>query len=193
MNKKAHLLFVWWNNLLLCVLASGQPVIAQDRPTFFIEGAIHFSGDAEMGFIAPAFGVAGGIELQNRWSASLGYTYFGDTYREEDYTETIRLHTFALLVNHQFQNPFNKHKGFYVGLGPAVQFRKQSPPELMTDKSYYWCGAFTLGHRFPVTVRGKVRSLSIDWRAFGPYTERSDQGDYVEVFTQFMIGLRFRY
>lgn len=95
-----------------------------------------------------------------------------------------------MVPNFHFQNVFNSAKGLYVGVGPALQFRKQEPEELMVERPSYWTAAFNAGYCFPVTLNKKPRSLSVDLKA---YSDKDPAGDYVETLTQIMLGLRLRY
>jgi hypothetical protein len=159
----------------------------------FLESALYFSGDAEMAFIGPAFSIGPGVSLGKRWSASASYTYFGTHYTDGGQKEIFRTHTIDITPNFHFREIFNPSRGLYIGMGIGWQQRRQTPENNMPQRPSYWTGVYNLGYRFPVKINGAERSLSIDWNATGPYKEKDATGAYLEVFTQFMMGLRLRY
>ena len=177
--------------LLLLICTTVDQSLAQVNRKWFLETAIRFTGDAEMVFIGPSVGVGVGVNLGKRLSVSTSYTFFKSSLSNPD--ETFRTHTIDLISNFHFQNVFNPAKGLYVGVGPALQFRKQELEELMVERPTYWTAVFNVGYRFPVTLNKKPRSLSVDLKATGPYSEKHPQGEYVEALTQFMVGVRLRY
>lgn len=61
-------------------------------------------------------------------------------------------HTVDLTPIFQFQSLFRKGRCFYIGAGPAWQYRRQTPEELMVERSRYWLAAFNLGYRFTPTL-----------------------------------------
>jgi hypothetical protein len=160
---------------------------------FFIESAIRFTGDAEMAFIGPSFSIGPGIRLGNHFTLSSTYTFFYDTYSDGDDKETFRAHTIDLLPIYHVGEINKTLRGFYLGMGLAWQNRKQTPKSLMIEKPSYLTAVFNLGYQFPIKLNEKERGLAIEWKATGPYRETSDTDQYLEQFTQFMIGLRFRY
>lgn len=174
--------------VLLCFFMSSR---AQEKSPWFLEAAVRFTGDAEMAFIGPSFSLGTGVSTGKKWSFTSSYTFFASRYRSEEYVEKFSTHTIDLLANRNFLNVFNPAKGWYLGAGIAWQARKASPDELDIEKGNYFTAAFNAGYYFPITIRKKLRTLSIDWKAFGPYTEPGEH--YTEVFTQFMIGLKLRY
>lgn len=174
---------VWF---LVGLTVAGQ--LAAQNNRFFAETALRLSADAEMVFIGPALAAGAGVNLGKYLSASASYTFY---YSRISGPETLVTHTLDLLPVFQFQSPFHKNKGIYLGAGPAWQHRKQSPE--MVSRSAYRLAAFTIGYRFPLAAFGKPRVAAIDLKGFGPYTERDVNGTYTEVLTQVMLGMRLRF
>jgi hypothetical protein len=168
---------------------SGNSQVSQ----LFIESAIRFTGDAEMAFIGPSFSVGPGIRLGNHFTISSTYTFFYDSYSDGGDQETFRAHTIDLLPIYHVGEINKSLRGFYLGMGLAWQNRKQTPESLMIEKPSYLTAVFNIGYQFPIKLNEKERGLAIEWKATGPYRETSDTDQYLEQFTQFMIGLRFRY
>lgn len=157
----------------------------------FIETALRFTGDAEMAFIGPSFSVGPGIQLGKQFSVSSNYTFFRSSYTDDGQKATFQTNTIDLVTQYQFHQIFHPNRGFYVGAGLAWQTRKQTP-ENITQRTSYWTGAYTVGYRFPVKINKLERSLSVDVKGIGPYTEKDGVNLYTEVLTQFMIGLKLR-
>jgi len=160
---------------------------------FFIESAIRFTGDAEMAFVGPSISAGPGVEIGNHLSISSTYTFFYDSFSSGNDKETFRTHTIDLLPIYHFNEIDKSPRGFYMGMGLAWQNRKMTPESLMIEKPSYITAVFNIGYQFPVNLKEKERGLAIEWKATGPYKENSDTDKYLEQFTQFMIGLRFRY
>jgi hypothetical protein len=171
---------------IICFAASAQ------QKKLFAEAAIRLSGDAELAFVGPAFSAGGGVNLGKRFSFAASYTFFAARFRDDAGRQTFKTNTLDLVGLYHFQNVFNPAKGFYAGGGAGIQSRKTSETFVIQQNSYT-VAVFNIGYRFPVLVHGKKRSLSIDAKAMGPYIEHLADGDYVEVLTQLMIGVRFRY
>ena len=164
---------------------------AQQNRIWFLESAVRFTGDAEMVFLGPSLSAGAGVALGKHFSVSTSYTFFYAQLKHP--FASFRTHTIDFVPNFHFRNPFNPAKGFYFGAGITRQFRKQTPLELMIKNSAYWAAAFNVGYRFPLMLNHKQKSLSIDLKTIGPYSEKSNGGNYTEIFTQVMIGIRFRY
>jgi hypothetical protein len=162
----------------------------QDKK-FFFEAALRLGTDAELVFVGPALSAGAGINLGDYLSVSTSYTFY---YARISGPETFMTHTVDLTPVFSFQNPFDKNRSIYFGLGPAWQYRRQTPEESMVEKSRYWLGSFNLGYRFQTTLAGKQRNLAIDLKAFGPYKEKKPHDAYyLEVLTQLMLGVRLRF
>jgi hypothetical protein len=179
--------------LLLLMCIAGQAVAQasarakkKEKAFWFFESALRLAGDAEMAFVGPALSMGGGVLLNRRWSFSTSYTFFRDTYRHDGGQEYFRNHTIDFVPVFHFRSPFDMGKGFFIGAGLCWQSRRASHVLLRPE---YVTGAYTLGYQFPVEINSRMRSLAIDWRGFGPYREAWS----AEVFTQFMLGVRFRY
>jgi len=159
----------------------------------FIESAVRFTGDAEMVFIGPSFSIGPGIRIGKQFTLSATYTFFYDSYSDSNDNETLRMHTLDLLPLYHFNEITKSPRGFYAGIGLAWQNRKLTPESLMIERPSYVTAVFNIGYQFPIKINEKQSGLAIEWKATGPYKELSDTERYVEQFTQFMIGVRFRY
>lgn len=166
-------------------------IVAQPKPKWFLESAIRLTGDAEMVFIGPSFGVGAGVELDQRWSLSMSYTFFNSRLSNPD--ELFRTHTIDLTTNIHFRNVFTPLKGFYFGPGIARQFRKQTPESNAPERHSYWAAVFNAGYFFPIIINKKPRSLAVDIKAIGPYIQSDSGSAYTEILTQLMLGLRLRF
>lgn len=174
---------------LLLALAAAAQTFGQDKKLFF-ETALRLGTDAEMVFIGPAISAGAGINLGDYVSVSTSYTFY---YSRISGPETFLTHTVDLVPVFQFQNPFRKGHGLYIGVGPAWQYRKQTPEELMVEDPRYWLAAFNLGYRFTPTLFSQEWALAIDLKGFGPYQQDEPDGQYIEVLTQLMLGIRLRF
>lgn len=174
--------FVW-----LVYLAIGY-VKAQSKIHVYRDVALRLACDAEMAFIGPAASLGGGIEVDN-WVLGVSYTYFASNYRWPDLRETLQMHTVDIMVHHYFPALLNPDKGFFLGAGICWQHRLQSVSSVPYEISNYPTGAYTFGYRFTFNKNRSMRTLAAEWKAFGPLSEVN----YLEVFTQFMIGLRLIY
>jgi hypothetical protein len=179
LNRISALLFL----LSISFLANGQ------SNRWFGQGAIHVGTDAEVVFVGPALSLGVGRYLGKQWQATTSYSYFGA--RLSDPSEKLSTHTLLLMGAYRFQNPFDPEKGFYAGVGTGIQFRNQEPALIKKDS--YWLAAVNLGYRFPFMLMKKKKSLGIDLMAMGPYSEKSDTGEYTEVITQLMLGLTLQF
>lgn len=146
--------------------------------------------DAEGVFIGPALTLGVGYELSKNLMVSTQYTFY---YSRISGPETFMTHTLDALFTVQFQNVFNPKKGFFFSIGPAWQYRKQTPEEIMVERNNYWLGVFAMGYRFPLNEQKKINNLAIELKGFGPYIEEDPLGDYVEGLTQLMLGVRCRF
>ncbi len=173
----------------LVAIAVATTTYGQEKK-FFFETALRLSTDAEIVFIGPTLSAGAGINLGDYVSVSTSYTFY---YSRIKGPETFMTHTVDLTTLFQFQSLFHKGQGFYIGMGPAWQYRRQSPEELMVEKPRYWLASFNLGYRFTPTVGGKKQALALDLKGFGPYIENDHAGQYVEVLTQLMLGVRLRF
>lgn len=186
-GKYSLLTGVWMAGALLCIAL--LPAKAQVKPEFFAESAIRLTTDAEGTMVAPSISLGAGMHLGRRWAFTSAYTYFGARYTDENFSEKLRIHTLDLLAHFYFHNLLNPAAGFYIGTGYAVQRRHTLPEEPTTTRKVHGTGAFTVGYRFPVIMNKKQRTLAIDCKAYGPYSEPG----YLEVLTQLMLGIRLIY
>lgn len=171
--------------LLLLVIITAD---AQSKVSIYRDVALRFAGDAEMAFIGPAASLGGGIEVNN-WTFGLSYTYFVSNYRVIDHRLTFQMHTADVMIHYRFPALLNPDKGFFLGAGICWQYRLESVSSVPFEISNYPTGAYTLGYRFPVNKNKNKQILAAEWKAFGPLSEVN----YLEVFTQFMIGVRLIY
>lgn len=184
MNRLACLI------LFLCSLEC----IAQDSKPWFMETAIRLTTDAENYFLAPSFSIGVGRNLNEKWSIASSYTFFGDSDQIDPNTRwTLRTHTFDLTPNFHFNGFGDVEKKFHAGIGLAYQFRKDTPEAFVNTPPSYLTMSFDLGYRFSYANFRKPFSISISLKAFGPYVETSPSETYIEILTQLMLGLRWRY
>lgn len=190
--------------VLLLIGITCHEVHAQQNRKWFVETAIWFTGDAELFFIGPSLGLGVGKHVGKNWSVSTSYTWFS---RQIDhahgYYDKYRTHTFDLTSNYKLRNIFKPDAGLYVGGGVGVQARNEvcfapehfaeTPDGIVATNRTTAVAVLNMGYQFPIHINGKPRSLSIDLKATGPYVEQSVQGNYVEILTQLMFGVRFRY
>jgi outer membrane receptor for ferric coprogen and ferric-rhodotorulic acid len=169
------------------------PALAQQKQKWFLEAAIRATGDAEMYFIGSSWSAGVGGHVAKKWTVSAAYTYFslGKT-KPGMPQQKYQTHTVDVLANYNFMNLFKSNKGWYAGGGVAWQSRYEEyfqSADFIHERKRYFTSVYNVGYRFPITLNGKPRSISVDLKATGGYREEN----YWEVLTQVMMGVRFRY
>jgi hypothetical protein len=175
--------------LFVTLLALSLTSSAQQK-RLSLETAVYLGTDAEGVFIGPALSAGLGFALVQQVIVSTNYTFY---YSKISGPETFMTHTLDALITYQFQNMFNPKKGFFIGAGPAWQYRRQTPEIYAPERTSYWLGACSIGYRFPVKENKTISHLGVELKGFGPYIEKDPAGDYVEGLTQLMLGIRFRF
>lgn len=176
--------------LLFAALSAITTTTFAQQKRLSLETGLYLGTDAEGVFIGPALSAGMGYALGKQIIVSTQYTFY---YSRISGPETFMTHTFDALFTFQFQNVFKPGKGFYFGIGPAWQYRKQTPEEIMVERNNYWLGVFAMGYRCPLNEQKKINNLAIELKGFGPYIEEDPLGDYVEGLTQLMLGVRCRF
>jgi len=181
--------------VLVILLFITQMACAQ-RSLFFLEGSVRVTGDAEMFFIAPSYSAGVGVNLDNSWSVVTSYTFFNNKKTGAGgYFDRLRQETIDLTALYRFRS--KSKNAFFVGGGLAYQWREEVcysiehsylPNETMIEKRNFLTAVFNIGYEIPVAIKNKERSIAIDLKTTGPWNESG-----TEIFTQVMLGLRFRY
>ena len=179
--------------LFILLIFFGPIAAAQKLKPWFLEAGLRSGGNEEVPIKVPTFSLGVGTKLDKYFSLCAAYTF----YRSKSSTPTpspaqIPTHTVDLSTNFHFYNVIKSSKGLYLGLGIAIQFRNGP---LYKSGSSYRTITSNAGYSFPIMMKSKQRSLSIDIKSFGPFGHSYSYNsiDFDEILTQFFFGVRLRY
>ncbi len=191
-QQKSHKLFPYF---VFSFVFAISPFVAtaQEKGEWFFESAVRLTGDAEMYFIGPSWNAGAGRSVGKKWTMSTSYTYFSCSRALPGMPkEKYKTNTLDLILNFNFLSLFKDRQGWYAGGGVAWQSRYEIffiNNTYLSESKDYFTSAYNVGYRFPVKIKGKPRSLSIDIKATGAYREKTS----IEILTQVMMGVRLRY
>ena len=167
-------------------------VVHRNQSCLHPYAGLHFSSDAEMYYLGPSFEAGSDITFTNHLALGTYFHYFyvGVNNRTDGLIEKGRLRTFTWVVLLQLNAGAGWYKGFFVGLGLALQRyadRFQGPFGSWNDKR----STATLAIRTGYTFTAGLHAIAIEFNGIGPYTYSDGYGTITEIFTQVSFGGRF--
>ncbi len=156
-------------------------------------GGLHLSSDAEMYYLGPSFQAGLDVNLARQFAFSTYFHYFyvGVNNRTNGMVQKGRMRTFTWASLLQLEMGAGWYKGFFVGLGFALQRdadRFQGSWSTWDDKRSTFTPAIRLGYTFPAGLH----AIAIEFNGTGPYSYNSGPNETtIEIFTQVSFGGRF--
>jgi hypothetical protein len=184
------------------IQAQSQHAFKNEEDSFFIirnhskwhpYGGLHISSDAELYYAGPSFEAGFDANLTRRLLFSTYIHYYHGKVDNTDNTGVSslgRFKTFTVASLIQVNPGAGWYKGFFIGLGMAVQFYsdhfKSNLRNLDVSRTTL-TPAIRMGYTFPAGLH----AIAIEFNGIGPYTEKDGTDQYMEVFTQVSLGARF--
>lgn len=158
-------------------------------------GGLHLSSDAEMYYLAPSFQAGVEFNLKRRLVISAYIHYFYTTVNNAANSnpadEIGRYRTFTSAVLIQADAGSGWYKGFFVGIGLAMQQyadKFQGPFGSYDERGTRVIPAIRMGYLFPAGLH----AIAIEFNGTGPYSYNDGfAGTVTEISTQVSLGGRF--
>lgn len=155
-------------------------------------GGLYLSSDAEMYYLGPSFMAGVDVNLKKRLAlgAYIHYFFVGVNNRDSGLIEKGRMRTFTTAFLVQLNAGAGWYKGFFVGLGLAIQVyadRFQGGLGRWDDKRITAMPVIRMGYIFPAGLH----AIAIEFNGTGPYSYNDGPDTITEIFTQVSFGGRF--
>ena len=168
----------------------------QGQSQWHVKPMLGLGADAEMFFGGPVIQLGSGVYFGKKFSVDGEYSGHFAGKRAPAFDPSLtarwRQHTMAILATFYFGQ--YKHQGFYLGTGPAIQYRNYRRKDSFASDAQEFL-IFTLSLRMGQAFRINSRqSFLLEANFIGPYYERELNGDSgIEIFTQLSFNAGFRF
>jgi hypothetical protein len=152
--------------------------------------------DAEMYLAGPVIQLGSGINFGKKFSVDGEYSGHFAKKNAPAFDPSLRArwrqHTMAVVAT--FYLGRRKHQGFYMGTGPAIQYRNYWLEDNFgpyTDRRFIFTWSLRMGQAFKIKANSR-QSFLLEANFIGPLYGRDSTGDLGEVFTQLSFNVGYR-